>query len=87
MSRQAKILMFNRPGRTATYGTVLEELMLSRGQNMEFLNLADTSNSPNKNKVEAKMINAASAKIKSLGFINDAGSSVAGSSSSVAASL
>ena len=74
--------MHNRPGRTATYGMVLEELMQSRGQNMEFLNVADDS--LNKDKVDPKIIPA---KIKSLGFINDTTSSVAGSSSSVAGSL
>lgn len=43
MSRQAKLLMNNRPGRTASYGMVLEELMNSRGQSTGFLSGKDES--------------------------------------------
>jgi hypothetical protein len=59
MSRQAKLLMNNKPGRTASYGMVLEELMNSRGQSMGFL--SGKAESPQKKSPNSPVTKSASA--------------------------
>ncbi len=64
MSRQAKLLMNNKPGRTASYGMVLEELMNSRGQSMGFL--SGKAESPQKKSANSPVAKSASATTTAL---------------------